>query len=167
MIELARWATLALAAGLLGACVTLNESVNDVDALRRLDQDYARYWQAGNADAVIGLFTDNAVLVPHHGDDPIVGRGNIRAFWFDPTYAPTTILTWERRITEVVVDGDIGYVRGRATLTWDYEGTRTTIPDSNYVLIAVRTDAGWRIRLLTWNDDPRLWQVAAAPGVSN
>ena len=38
-----------------------------------------------------------------------------------------------------------------------FDGTRTTIPEGNYVMIAVRQNGGWRIRMLTWNDDPRKW----------
>lgn len=64
---------------------------------------------------------------------------------------------WTRTAHEVFVLGDTGIVRGRARLVGEYEGTRTTIPDGNYVLVAVRNDEEWQIRLLTWNDDPRTW----------
>lgn len=129
----------------------------DVDALTALDQAYADTWKAGDADAVMALFTDDATLVPHHGDAPIKGAEAIRDFWFDPSYPPTVIREWTRRAHEIVVVGDMGVVRGRARLTWEYDGRRTTIPDGNYVLIAVRSGEQWRIRMLTWNDDPRDW----------
>ncbi len=48
-------------------------------------------------------------------------------------------------------------VRGRARLVWEYEGTRTITPDGNFMMIAVRQDNEWRIRLLTWNDDSNDW----------
>ena len=81
----------------------------------------------------------------------------IETFWFNPDYSPTVVPEWSREPAEILVMGDVGVVRGRARLVWEYEGTRTTIPEGNYVMIAVRTDAGWRIRMLTWNDDPRKW----------
>ena len=62
-----------------------------------------------------------------------------------------------RESAEIFVSGDMGVVRGRTRLVWEYDGTRTTIPEGNYVMIAVRRDEDWRIRLLTWNDDPRKW----------
>lgn len=129
----------------------------DEAALRALDQAYKTEWMAGDADGVMALFTKDATLVPHHGDAPIKGHKAIRNFWFDPAYPPTVIPEWHRDAKEILVMGDMGVVRGRARLVWEYEGTRTTIPDGNYVLIAVRQDQNWKIRLLTWNDDPRKW----------
>lgn len=129
----------------------------DLDALRALDQAYAREWREGNPEKVLALFTDDATLVPHHGDTPIKGKEAIKSFWFDPQYPPTVVPEWRREPAEILVLGDVGVVRGRARLVWEYAGTRTTIPEGNYVMIAVRLDEGWRIRMLTWNDDPRTW----------
>lgn len=95
--------------------------------------------------------------MPHHGDPPIKGHQAIRDFWFNPDYAPTIVPEWRREATEIFISGDMGVVRGRARLVWEYDGTRTTIPEGNYVMIAVREDGTWRIRLHTWNDDPRSW----------
>jgi len=105
----------------------------------------------------MALFTEDATLVPHHGDASIKGNEAIRKFWFDPNYAPTVVAEWRREPAEIFVSGDTGVVRGRACLVWEYGGTRTTIPEGNYVMIAARQGEVWRIRLLTWNDDPREW----------
>jgi uncharacterized protein (TIGR02246 family) len=129
----------------------------DVAALKALDQAYAAEWTKGSADGVMALFTDDATLVPHHGDAPIKGDEAIRQFWFNPEYGPTVVPEWRRESVEIFVSGDTGVVRGRARLVWEYDGVRTTIPDGNYVMIAARQAEGWRIRLLTWNDDPRKW----------
>lgn len=130
----------------------------DIFALRALDQSYATEWIEGDADGVMALFTEDATLVPHHGDDPIKGHEAIRNFWFSPDYPPTVIPNWTREPAEFFVSGDVGVIRGTARLVWEYDGTRTTIPNGNYVLIAVRQEQGWRIRMLTWNDDPRNWE---------
>lgn len=129
----------------------------DREELLALDQAYATHWKAGDAEAVMSLFTEDATLVPHHGDPVVKGHDAIRQFWFNPEYPPTVVPAWTREAHEVFVVGDVGVVRGRAVLTWEYDGVRTTIPDNNYVIVALRTEAGWKIRLLTWNDDPRLW----------
>ena len=148
--------TILFAATVIGGIAVANEQA-DLDALRALDQAYALEWLDGNAEKVLALFTDDATLVPHHGDMPIKGKEAINKFWFDPQYPPTVVPEWRREPAEVFVMGDIGVVRGRARLVWEYAGTRTTIPEGNYVMIAVRLDEGWRIRMLTWNDDPRTW----------
>ena len=135
----------------------LADEEQDRAALLALDQAYASEWKAGDADGVMALFTDDATLVPHHGDAPIEGHEAIREFWFNPDYPPTVVPEWRREAAEVLVLGDVGVVRGRARLVWEYDGTRTTIPEGNYVLIAVRAGERWQIRMLTWNDDPRAW----------
>ncbi|HKJ17270.1 MAG TPA: nuclear transport factor 2 family protein [Xanthomonadales bacterium] len=129
----------------------------DLDALRALDQAYATEWLEGDPAGVMALFTADATLVPHHGDAPIKGKEAITKFWFDPAYPPTVVPEWSREAGEVFVMGDMGVVRGRSRLVWEYDGTRTTIPEANYVIIAVRLNEEWRIRMLTWNDDPRKW----------
>jgi len=129
----------------------------DLAALRALDQAYASEWIKGDPDSVLALFTDDATLVPHHGDAPVKGKEAIRNFWFNPEYPPTVVPEWHRQPSEIFISGDIGVVRGRARLVWEYSGTRTTIPNGNYVMIAVRVNEGWLIRMLTWNDDPRKW----------
>ena len=148
----------AVVAATVAACQSspVDEQV-DVAALRALDQAYASEWLTGDADGVMSLFTADATLVPHHGDTPVVGHAAIRDFWFNPEYTPTVVSAWTRDAGEVVVSGDVGIVRGHSRLTWEYDGIRTTIPEGNYVLVAVRRAEGWRIRLLTWNDDPRGW----------
>jgi uncharacterized protein (TIGR02246 family) len=130
----------------------------DIFALRELDQAYRTEWIEGDADGVMALFTRDATLVPHHGDEPVKGHEAIRNFWFNPDYPPTIIPEWTRKPVEFFISGDVGVIRGTARLVWEYDGTRTTIPNGNYVLIAVRREDGWRIRMLTWNDDPRKWE---------
>lgn len=147
----------ALLLALLNTNLVWGVTPEDEAALRALDQAYKTQWMAGDADGVMALFTQDATLVPHHGDEPIKGQEAIRNFWFNPAYPPTVIPEWRRDAREIFVVGDMGVVRGRARLVWEYEGTRTTIPDGNYVLIAVRQKKDWKIRLLTWNDDPRKW----------
>lgn len=148
---------LTIATMLLVASGVAADEATDIAALKELDQAYAIEWKEGDADGVMALFTHDATLVPHHGDPVIKGHEEIRDFWFNPEYPPTVVPEWTRTAHEVVVLGDTGVVRGRARLVWEYEGTRTTIPDGNYVMVTVREGEGWKIRLLTWNDDPRSW----------
>ena len=155
-------ATVLLA--LLAVQPALADEQEDIEALRALDQAYASEWIDADADGVMALFTEDATLVPHHGDAPIKGHEAIRNFWFNPDYPPTVVPEWKREPAEIFVSGDMGVVRGRSRLVWEYNGTRTTIPEGNYVIIAERGDKGWRIRLLTFNDDPRKWIIEPIEG---
>ena len=129
----------------------------DKEAVLALDKAYNTTWKDGDADAVMALFVDDAVVIPHHGDNPIEGKLALRNFWFPEGGSPTVVPIFDHVSDEVIIYGDVGVVRGRFSLVWIYEGTRTEIPSGNYVNIAVRTKDGWRIKWLTWNDDPRAW----------
>ena len=135
------------------------DELQDMADLQALDQAYATAWMAGDADGVMALFTEDATIVPHHGNAPTQGHDAIRDLWFNPEHPPTVVPEFRREPRELLLLGDVGVIRGRSRMVWEYDGERTTIPLANYVIIAVRQDQGWRIRLLTWNDDPRKWIV--------
>ncbi len=137
--------------------VALAGEASDKKAVLALDKAYNTTWKDGDADAVMALFVEDAVVIPHHGDDPIEGKAALRNFWFPEGGSPTLVPIFDHVPDEVMIHGDVGVVRGRFSLAWIYEGTRTEIPSGNYVNIALRTEDGWRIKWLTWNDDPRLW----------
>lgn len=146
-----------LATGLVAVSWAQADEAQDVAALRALDQAYASEWIKGDADGVLALFTHDATLVPHHGDAPIQGKEAIRTFWFNPEHPSTVVVEWQRDTQEIVISGDMAVVRGRSSLSWEFQGTRTTIPEGNYVMVATRAAEAWLIRMLTWNDDPRTW----------
>ena len=57
----------------LAACSTAVGAAGsaDEDAVRALDQAYVAAWLAGDEKALSSLFTDDAVVIPHHGDAPV------------------------------------------------------------------------------------------------
>ena len=56
-------------------------SSSDRDAIRAIHESYRRAWLAGDAQGVRNTFTDDAVLLPHHGVQPVVGMEAIKQFW--------------------------------------------------------------------------------------
>lgn len=145
----------------------------DKEALLALDQAYSDTWRAGDADAVMNLFADDAVLIPHHGDPQISGKDTIRDFWFDPSYPSTVINSSMRTPIEVSVHGDIGIVRGHSSMNYTYNGRTFDRPHTSNVLIARRETVpqgatepqefnGWKIILLAWTDHPDDWTVTPA-----
>jgi len=64
-------ATLLVTVMLAASDLLLAGESLDISALRALDQSYATEWIEADADGVMALFTEDATLVPHHGDDPI------------------------------------------------------------------------------------------------
>ena len=69
----------AVALSLLFATATLSAtaeslSADDIAKIRDAHKRYETTWLKGDADGVRSLFTDDCVLLPHHGDPPRVGK---------------------------------------------------------------------------------------------
>ncbi len=134
----------------------------DKAAILALDQAYSQTWKDGDETGLMALFTDDVVVIPHHGDPQIEGRAALKDFWFPKGGSKTIVPQFDHTPTGIFINGDVGVVHGRFSLAWIYEGERTTIPAGNYLTVAVRTRDGWRIKRLTWNDDPRRWEQTPA-----
>jgi len=60
------------------------DSAKEISALRAVDQDWVRAYNAGNADAVANLYDEQAVLLPP-GAPAVNGRAAIKAFFVKDT----------------------------------------------------------------------------------
>ena len=145
---------------LVGSCVQDAQnpfSEADRAALKSLDQSYAQAWLGLNAESdVMKLFADDAVIIPHHGDQPQKGKNEIRDFFWPKDYGPTQILEFVREPAEADGFGDLGYVRGRFSLKFSFEldgEIKTFSNEGNYLLVAERLPGQqWQIARLIWND---------------
>lgn len=124
---------------------------DDEAMVRNLSQQYVAAWLAGDADAVLALYAPDAVLIPHHGDEPVVGLENIRLFWFNPAYPPTRVLKMENTAVEADGSGDMAFVRGTGYLEYEYQNQRFS-NQGNFIQIFKRGPNGWKIYRHIWND---------------
>jgi uncharacterized protein (TIGR02246 family) len=126
----------------------------DIDAIRATTETYRRAWLAGDAEGVLGTFTEDAVLLPHHGDPPITGKEAIRNYWFAP--GPTTTIT-ELTITITRVSGNatFAFVHGNDTVAWTtvQNGQPTRFSNAGtYLNVMQKSGKGWRIQAHMWDD---------------
>jgi len=132
----------------------------DIECLHTLVQDYAAAWLDGNAEVVLRHFTEDAVLLPHHGVQPAVGEAAMRAFWWPPDAPTTSVTTFELTPRETGGSGDLGFVWGNFTLTFETEldGAPQTVANAGTFMILARRgdDAGWRISHHMWDDPPAI-----------
>ncbi|MFQ5877490.1 MAG: YybH family protein [Acidobacteriota bacterium] len=123
--------------------------------IRELNHRYTEAWLANDPDAVMRLFTADAVILPHHGAAPAAGTTEIMAFWWPPGTPPATVTQLLMSPDEIAGTGDLGYVRGRFSLTFTYEeggAARTLGSSGNYLMIVRRGEDGvWRISRHIWN----------------
>lgn len=153
----------------LGACAVLFATImswagtatlpaRDVSAIRNVLEHYRTSWLSNNADGVRENFTQDAVLMPHHGLQPVVGMKAISEFWFPPTSAKTTILKFVQTVDEVGGHDIVAYVRGRSEVAWKVEDNGKTENwgnAGNYMAIFEKqADGKWLISHLIWDDPP-------------
>jgi ketosteroid isomerase-like protein len=130
----------------------------DIECLHTLVQGYAAAWLDGSAEAVLRHFTNDAVLLPHHGVQPAVGEAAVRAFWWPPDGPPTTVTRFELTPREAGGSGDVGFVWGYFILEYETEvdGAPRTVANAGTFMILARrdSDAAWRISHHMWDDPP-------------
>lgn len=136
--------------------VSGKNSAPDVGGLRAVNEAYRVAWLAGDSAAVLRLFAPDAVLLPHHGDPPVVGLPAIRDFWWPPDAPPTTITTLDITTDGAEVNGDQGVLWGRFALAFRFESDgrqRSMRNAGTYLMVLRRTpDTEWRITHRMWDD---------------
>ena len=140
----------------LGAFGSPNADFTDSDrkAVVQVLDEYVNAWLAGDAERVMRVMSDDAVLMPHHGLQPVVGAKAIRAWWWPPDSPKTTIDKFAMHHVEIGGSGSIAYVRGTQELEWT-TGTKTQRNRGNHLtLLRKGNDGRWRITHQMWGDPP-------------
>lgn len=121
----------------------------DVAAIRASSEAYLQAWRSGDWAALTGLHTEDAIVMPPN-ESAIQGRDAIRA-WED---LPPPI---EANLTIVEIDGrgDLAYVRGTYTLTYEPIGEPGPIQDTGKYIEILRKqqDGSWLISIDIFNSD--------------
>lgn len=144
--------------GLARVLAAQGVSRDDEAKIRGVIRDYERAWLANDEEGVMRLFTDDAVLLPHHGVEPRVGKKAARAFWFPKGGPPTTVTELTHTIDEIGGSGDLAYLRGHSRVAWT-TGTGADAKKSGnagtlLVLLRRQPDGSWRISRQMWDDPP-------------
>ena len=123
-------------------------------AIEALAESYRQALLAGDWDAALAVFTDDAVRMPPNAP-AIQGHEAIRArFEAEPvTYTDVT-----NTPTEIDGRGDLAYARGAYSITFTLEGMAEPITDSGKYLVIFRkqADGSWLAAVDTWNHDQPL-----------
>ena len=135
-------------------------SASDTATVRTVLERYRTAWLANDAAGVRSTFAKDAVLMPHHGLDPVVGMAAINEFWWPVNAAntTTTITRFIQTTDEVGGSGTLAYVRGRSQVDWsvaDKSGTQNWHTGGNFLaLLKKQPDGRWLISHLMWDDPP-------------
>lgn len=160
LVNLVRAFVVAIAIVLLTGMALCEEclSQKDRDAVTKASENYRMAWLANDAEAVRRNFTQDAVLLPHHGVDPVVGMDAINKFWWPASATKTTITRFEITYDELGGCGPIAFFRGRSRVDWTVEdnGKKTDFFNAGTFLTLMKKmpDGEWKITHQMWDDPP-------------
>jgi len=127
------------------------DSAKEVAALQAADQDWAKAYNAGNADAVARLYDEQAVLLPP-GVPGVSGRAAIKAF-----FVKDTAESQKAGVAFTLgpkpaggVSGDMGWQSGTYAVK-DKAGK--VIETGKYLSVSMKKDGKWLYVRDTWNAD--------------
>lgn len=127
-----------------------NESA-DSAAIHELGRRFSAAYLRGDAAAMAGLYTTDAVLFPERSE-MITGLEAIRRYWtLRPGRRITRHVATPSRIT---VDGDHAYDYGVYEIAGENAGESWGPHRGKYVIVWRRAPAGWRMQLDIWNSRP-------------
>ena len=129
----------------------------DRTAIRALDTAFVQGWVRDDTAAVLRLFDARAVLFPP-GSSPVAGIAAIKAYWWPTDGSHTHIAAFTRDIVEIEGGSSMAYMRGAASLSWEYvkDGKRSaqTSRSTDLVIMERGVDGRWRITRQMWSTLP-------------
>ena len=123
----------------------------DEAALRAVNPAWIKAYNAGDADGLSSLYTDDAVWNPP-GSVPVRGRAAIRDFFKKDTAgtAAAGLSFTMSPATEIGISGDLGWEWGTFTAT---DKTGATVDAGKYLTVHQRKDGRWMIIRDIYNSD--------------
>ena len=120
--------------------------------------DYVAAWHAGDSSAILGHLAPDAVLLPHDGLTPLIGRDAARAFWFGGRWPSGGIGSFKFALIDAESRGeDSAIAWGTRELEyWQIEsGEKVTYGFRGTVLLVfARSGTSWTISHFMWDDPP-------------
>jgi uncharacterized protein (TIGR02246 family) len=134
------------------------DSTADSAAVGELNKSWATAYNAGDADGLSNLYTDDATVTPP-GVAALVGREAIRNFIAsDSAAAKAAGMTMNIASTDLGVTPDLAYDTGTFTVT---DASGATVDSGSYVSVVKKKDGKWFLYRDIWNSDRAPAQAAA------
>ena len=141
------------------------DSTKEMAALQAADQNWARAYNAGNADAVATLYDEQAVLLPP-GAPAVHGRAAIKSFFVKDTSESQkagVALTLGPKPAGGV-SGDMGWQSGTYAVK-DKAGK--VVETGKYLSVSMKKSGKWLYIRDTWNADGAPVPVESAAPAKN
>ena len=142
-----------LAIAPLSSCSpALREGLTEADRtdIAALSDAYGNAWLADDSAAVMAVFSEDAVLIPHLGNPHAVGTAEIRDHFWPVGGPPARTIEFWRQSSGIEGSARMAYDRGRFRLAFLFGGD-TVRSEGNYLAVARRDSHGWRWVAYSWN----------------
>lgn len=126
-------------------------SEQDRTALLEAVNSLANAWLARDKERILSHYTTDAVLIPHHGEEPSVGIKAIERYWFNPLFPPIEVRRMDNQVQEISGSGNWAFVRGRGQLDYVFQNIEYNNV-GNFFQVFRRTPDGWKIYRHVWTD---------------
>lgn len=93
--------------------------ISDEEAINRIRRDYVNGWLANDSETVLGLFTDDALIIPS-GLSPIKGKEKIQNYWFPNDSSETVIHSYTVELLDLHGTDSMAYSLERGILNFTY-----------------------------------------------
>jgi uncharacterized protein (TIGR02246 family) len=136
------------------------DTTADETALKAITQTWLKSYNAGDADTIVALYADDAVLMPPHA--PVArGRAAIREFIAkDSAGAKSAGVMLVPGAETVGVNGDWGWNSGAYTVQ---DGSGKTLDSGSYLSVSHKVDGRWLYVRDTYNSDQPLPSPPPSP----
>jgi len=130
--------------------IAQTKTVDAAGTIRRIGNDWARHWNAGELDKVVAAYAADAVyLPPHH--PAVHGRDSIREYLKAPLGHGVSDLAF-----------DVTYIKQQGPVAWDVGTYRMNVPlndgtrkedHGKYLTVWRRVGKNWLIAADAWSSD--------------
>lgn len=130
--------------------VRRNRKITAAATIRRIGDDWARHWNAGELDGVVAAYAEDAVyLPPHH--EAVHGSDATRDYLKAPLGHGVSDLAFE-----------VAYITQQGSIAWDVGTYRMTIPQNDgtkkedhgkYLSVWRRVGKNWLLAADAWSSD--------------
>lgn len=146
---------LAFAISLSGCSEATVDREAEAQVLMQLSRDWSAMIGAGNLEASIDLWADDAVVLPP-GLPALSGKPAIREYVMGVASIPGFAISWEPVSAHVSESGDIAYLIERNVIEVDGENSEKIVTHGKVVTIWRKDSHGqWKNVVEMWNAAPQ------------
>lgn len=123
------------------------------ESLMAMSRDWSDAVAAGNMEAVLGYWADDAVMMAP-GQPPLRGKNAIEGFLASTAEIPGFEISWEPLEAHVSAGGNMAYLIERNQISMlDSTGTRVTEHNKVLTVWERQEDGSWKNVVDMWNAD--------------